>query len=344
MKTPKRPRSGIVPAFVTASLRAPSRPRTSPAVRSQMMRGRSSANSSDGYRPASMSSTFSSWARERSANGYAPRTSRCRSATSISSIAQMPTICCASTSSGLRGICVSSIAPSRIRCVTTAHSSRSARNLGKMRPFETSCSEWPERPMRCRPRATDFGDSTCTTRSTAPMSMPSSSDDVATRHGIRPAFRSSSISHALLARERAVMRTRDLFLGQLVQAQREPLGEPPVVDEDDRRAVLAHELEERGIDRRPDRVDAGLGTGGRELAHVLDRHDDLQVELLRDTRVDELDRSRTGDEAPDLLERPLRRRQARSAGTACRRAARAARPRARSASRASCRRSRAPRP
>jgi hypothetical protein len=29
-------------------------------------------------------------------------------------------------------------------------------------------------------RATDFGDSTCSTRSTAPMSMPSSSDEVAT--------------------------------------------------------------------------------------------------------------------------------------------------------------------
>ena len=46
--TPKRPRSGIVPAFVTARRRTPSRPRMSPAVRSQMMRGRSSANSSDG--------------------------------------------------------------------------------------------------------------------------------------------------------------------------------------------------------------------------------------------------------------------------------------------------------
>ena len=52
--------------------------------------------------------------------------------------------------------------------------------------------------------------------------------------------------HALLARERAVMRARDLLLGQLVQPQREPLGEPAVVHEDDRRAVLAHELEQRG--------------------------------------------------------------------------------------------------
>ena len=46
--TPKRPRSGIVPAFVTASRSAPSRARIDSPLRSQMMRGRSSANSSDG--------------------------------------------------------------------------------------------------------------------------------------------------------------------------------------------------------------------------------------------------------------------------------------------------------
>ncbi len=46
--TPKRPRSGIVPAFCTASRCAPSRARTRPPVRSQTIRGRSSANSSDG--------------------------------------------------------------------------------------------------------------------------------------------------------------------------------------------------------------------------------------------------------------------------------------------------------
>ena len=38
------------------------------------------------------------------------------------------------------------------------------------------------------------GDSTCTTRSTAPMSMPSSSDEVATTAGSRPDFSASSTS------------------------------------------------------------------------------------------------------------------------------------------------------
>ena len=186
---------------------------------------------------------------------------------------------------------VSSIAPSSIRSATTADSSRSARNFGKMRPFDTAPSSWPARPTRWRPRATDFGDSTWMTRSTAPMSMPSSSDDVATRHGIAPRLQQLLDLHALLAGERAVMGAGDLLLGQLVQTEREPLGEPAVVDEHDRRAVLLDETQELGIDRGPDRLRADLGSrvrllpvgrrGVRErarrpgLAHVLDRDDDL---------------------------------------------------------------------
>ena len=48
VKTPYRPRSGMVPPLVTASIRAPGRARSVSAVRSQTIRGRSSANSSDG--------------------------------------------------------------------------------------------------------------------------------------------------------------------------------------------------------------------------------------------------------------------------------------------------------
>ena len=114
------------------------------------------------------------------------------STASDSADAAIATICCASTSSGLRGTTVRSISPSRMRLATTAHSSRSARNLGKMRPLAVSPTPWPERPMRWSPAVTDFGDSTCSTRSTAPMSMPSSSDEVATRQGSSPAFSCSS--------------------------------------------------------------------------------------------------------------------------------------------------------
>ena len=143
------------------------------------------------------------------------------------------------------------------------------------------------------------------------MSMPSSSDDVATRHGISPLFSSSSTSSRCSRASdpwwaRAIsLRGRRLgfLVRQLVQAQREPLGEPPVVDEDDRRAVLLDELEDLGVDRRPDRVRlAGL-------AHVLEGNDDSQVELLRAASVDELDGPPARNEAPDLLHRPLRRRK-----------------------------------
>ena len=75
---------------------------------------------------------------------------------------------------------------------------------------------------------------------------------------------------ALLARERAVVGAGDLLAGlaggvvavlaggELVQAQRHPLGGAAVVDEDDRRVVLAHLRQQLRVDRRPDRVSRGL--------------------------------------------------------------------------------------
>ena len=117
----------------------------------------------------------------------------------------------------------------------------------------------------------------------------------------------------LLSGQRAVVGTRDLralrivldaFVGQLVEPQREALGQPAVVDEDDGRPVLLDELQNFRVDRRPDRPLLA------RLAHVLERHDDFQVELLRPACVDELDRPPARDEAPDLLHRPLRGRQA----------------------------------
>jgi hypothetical protein len=109
------------------------------------------------------------------------------------------------------------------------------------------------------------------------------------------------------------MRAGDLALGELVQPERKPFRKPAVVDEDDRRPVGLDELEDLGVDRRPDRalraftMDAfRVGAG---LAHVLDGHDDLEVELLRHARVDQLDLACAGDEASDLLHGTLRRRE-----------------------------------
>ena len=232
---------------------------------------------------------------------------------------------------------------------------------GRCGPSRRRRSSWPARPIRCRPRATDFGDSTWITRSTAPMSMPSSSDEVATRHGIRPAFRSSSTITPLLARERAVVGARDLarsassFSRSASRSARRRLLTKTIVER-----CASTSAQELGVDRRPDRLRAELRAGvhllsvgrdrirerrGRaELAHVLDRDDDLEVELLARAGVDELGSARPPrDEAADLLERPLRRREPDALQRLLARAARAARPRARGARRASCRRPRAPR-
>ena len=108
-------------------------------------------------------------------------------------MATMATICWASTSSGLRGTRISSISPARIRCVTTVASTRSPGYFGKITLRDTSPTRCPARPVRCSPLATDGADSTWMTRSTAPMSMPSSRLDVATTAGSRPAFSASSI-------------------------------------------------------------------------------------------------------------------------------------------------------
>ena len=75
-----------------------------------------------------------------------------------------------------------------------AQATRSPRYFGKIRPSLTAPTWCPARPMRCRPLATDGGASICTTRSIAPMSMPSSSEDVATRPRSRPSFSASSMS------------------------------------------------------------------------------------------------------------------------------------------------------
>jgi hypothetical protein len=57
----------------------------------------------------------------------------------------------------------------------------------------------------------------------------------------------------LFARDRAVMRERELLAGQLVDRGRELLAHPARVDEDHRRAVSADQLEQTSMQRGPDR-------------------------------------------------------------------------------------------
>ena len=89
--------------------------------------------------------------------GVARVTVASRSSTVQRSMTVIATICWARTSSGLRGSVVASIAPSCIRRVTTAASSRSPRYFGKITPLLGAPTWWPARPTRCRPRATHVG-------------------------------------------------------------------------------------------------------------------------------------------------------------------------------------------
>ena len=58
----------------------------------------------------------------------------------------------------------------------------------------------------------------------------------------------------LLPRQRAVMGPNQLLAGQLVELVGQPLGQAARVAEDDRGVVLANELEDSRVDRRPDAV------------------------------------------------------------------------------------------
>ena len=111
------------------------------------------------------------------------------------------TICCASTSSGAGRGLIASSSPRRMLSSSAAHSTRSSRDSGNSRPFGSRPSPWPERPTRCSSAAITRGEPSWHTRSTSPMSMPSSSEDVATSALSSPALsRSSARSRCSFAR------------------------------------------------------------------------------------------------------------------------------------------------
>ena len=163
------------------------------------------------------------------------------------------------------------------------------------------------RPCRCRARASE----------------------VATRHGSSPALSSSSTTSALLARERAVVGARDLRPApsssrQLVSRSASRSARAAVVDEDDRRAVLADQLEQLGVDRRPDRAaasprcrrrrgssrSASVGLRPARPSTRPARGSSGRAACARRRRRSVHVAPRADQEAADLLERVLRRRQA----------------------------------
>ena len=105
------------------------------------------------------------------------------------------------------------------------------------------------------------GDPIWHTSSTGPMSMPSSSDAVATSArevaGAQPAL--DPVAPVL--REAAVVRGDDVVAEPLAELVGEALGEPPRVDEHERGAVLADEV----------------GDAVEHVGHLLGRRDRLEL-------------------------------------------------------------------
>ena len=242
---------------------------------------------------------------------------------------------------------------------TTAHSSRSARNLGKIAALGDGAelvagAADSLQSARHRFGALDLDHEVDGAHVDAEL-------EARRRDEARDLARLQQLLdlHALLASDRPVVCPRNLRVCQLVEPDREALREPAVVDEHDRRAVRADELEQRRVDRRPDRAGCRLVARGHlhavrhhrlgegavpaGLPHVLERYHDLEVELLPDAGVDELDRSPAGDEARRSPPAAAGSPRAQCAGRAARRSAPAVRARAPDARRASCRRPRAPR-
>ena len=95
-------------------------------------------------------------------------------------------------SSGARGGRTRSRWPRRTARSSAALSTSSSRVVGKRRPFGIAPREWPERPTRWSSVAMLRGEPSWQTSSTGPMSMPSSSEAVATSTRRSPARRRSS--------------------------------------------------------------------------------------------------------------------------------------------------------
>ena len=135
------------------------------------------------------------------------------------------------------------------------------------------------------------------------MSMPSSSEAVATSARSDPALRRCSASSRALARQAAVVAGDRVLAQDLRELRRDPLGHLPRVHEDERRAVLADEVGHPRVDLLPLLVRAD---GGERRGRDLDR----QVERAEAARVHERALApRADQEAADLVERLLRRRE-----------------------------------
>ena len=222
-------------------------------------------------------------------------------------------------------------------------------------PRETASTWWLARPIRCIPLATEVGVSIWTTRSTAPMSIPSSSEEVATRAGRRPALSASSISRRCSRAiepwwARAISSPASSLRAAARRSARRRLFTKRIVERcartsSSRRGWMAGQIERRcrtlagpsgissaeGSMASPRRAMSSTGTSTRRSNAFLAPgvHDRHRPRLPRPQAL------AAAEVAGHLLERPLRRREADPLERPARQPPRAARGRARGAPRAS---------
>ena len=140
---------------------------------------------------------------------------------------------------------VVSMAPSCIRRVTTAHSSRSPRYFGKMTPLlgRPDLVPGPPDPLEAAGdarRALDLDDEV--DRAHVDAELEAGRGD----ERRQPAGLELLLDlEPLLAGDAAVVRPDELLAGELVEPLGQPLREPPAVGEDDRAAMAPDELEDR---------------------------------------------------------------------------------------------------
>jgi hypothetical protein len=186
---------------------------------------------------------------------------------------------------------------------SAAASTRSSRESGNSRPLGSPPTACPDRPTRCSSAAIERGEPSWQTRSTKPMSIPSSSDDVQTSAFRSPRFRPLLGVEPVFARHAAVMRSNRGLAEPVGEMARHPFGEPPSIDEDERRAVLLDELREPVVDLAPDLL----------RHHRLERrvgHFERDVALPDVAGVDDRAFAADADEiAPHSLDRLLGRRE-----------------------------------
>ena len=147
------------------------------------------------------------------------------------------------------------------------------------------------------------------TRSTEPMSIPSSSDAVATRAESSPALRRRSLSSRCSSRAgcHPAVGGHPLRPQPFREVAGDPLGEPPGVGEDEGRPVLADQLAQAVVDLRPDlhRHHRLERRGGGDLDAQIEPPTVPGVDDHAARRAVRLDVGRPHQEARHLLDRLL---------------------------------------